>query len=67
MWKVDDRTLVVGVNLDPQTREVSLEQLPGLEINEKLEVVYDGGASFKSGSLVLEGLGSVGFVSECHL
>lgn len=67
MWKVEYRTLVVGVNLDPQTREVSLEQLPGLEINEKLEVVYDGGASFKSGSLVLEGLGSVGFVSECHL
>jgi len=62
MWRVDDQTLVVGVNLNPQTQEVPLSRLPGLKEYTKLKVVYNNGASFESGNLTLQDLGTVGFV-----
>jgi len=52
----------VGVNLNPQVRWIPLAQLPGWKAQAKLEVVYDGGASFELGNLALWDLGSVGFV-----
>ena len=62
VWRAGDQTLVVGVNLNPQVRWISLAQLPGWKAYTKLEVVYNDGASLESGCLVLWGLGSVGFV-----
>lgn len=62
VWKVDNRVLVVGVNLNPQVRWIPLAQLPECETHTEVEVVYDGGASIESGNLALWDLGSVGFV-----
>jgi len=54
--------LVVGVNLNPQAREIPLSQLSGWKGSAKLEVVYNDGGSFESGNLTLQDLGSIGFV-----
>jgi len=62
MWRVGGKTLVVGVNLNPQVQEVPLSQLSGWKEYAKLEVVYNDGGSFESGNLALQDLGSVGFV-----
>ena len=39
IFQLDDRTLVVGVNLDPQERNIPLTQLP----------VWEGGREFEGG------------------
>ena len=62
IWRAGDQTLVVGVNLNPQVWQIPLTQLPGWKAYTRLEVVYNGGASFESGNLALWDLGSVGFV-----
>ncbi|KAF9644703.1 hypothetical protein BDM02DRAFT_3181472 [Thelephora ganbajun] len=62
VWRVGDQTLVVGVNLNPEVRWISLARLPGWRRYTKLEVVYNGGASFESENLSLWDLGSVGFI-----
>jgi hypothetical protein len=62
MWRVDDQMLVVGVNLNPHVWRIPLAQLPGWNAYMKLEVVYNGGASFESADIVLWDLSSVGFV-----
>ena len=62
IWRVGDRVLVVGVNLNPQARTVPLPQLPECKTHTELEVVYDGGVSVELGSLTLGELGSVGLV-----
>ena len=62
IWRAGDQTLIIGVNLNPQVWWIPLSQLPGWEAYARLEVVYDGGASFELGNLSLLGLGSVGFV-----
>ena len=63
-WELDGRTLVVGVNLDPQERKIPLTQLPVWQADANLRVVYNGGVSFESDDLVFEDLGSVGFTVE---
>jgi len=62
IWRAGDRTLVVGVNLNPQVWRIPLAQLPGWKAYTRMEVVYNGGASFESGNLALWDLGSVAFV-----
>ena len=65
IWRVGDQTLVVGVNLDRQVQTwMPLSQLLGWKSYAKLEVVYNGGASFGLGNLALWSLGSVGFVVQ---
>ena len=62
IWRAGDQTLIIGVNLNPQVWQIPLTQLPGWKAYTRLEVVYNGGASFESGNLALWDLGSVGFV-----
>ena len=62
IWRAGDQTLVVGVNLNPQVWRIPLAQLPGWKAYTRMEVVYNGGASFESGNLALWDLGSVAFV-----
>ena len=61
-WSVRGKTLVVGVNLDPQERKIPLTQLPGCEEHEKVDVLYSVDTRFESGHLIFEGLGAIGFV-----
>ena len=62
IWRVGNRVLIMGVNLNPQARWIPLAQLPECKAYTELKVVYNGGMSFELGNLVLWELGSVGFV-----
>ena len=64
-WSVGSRTLIVGVNLDGQTQNFPLTQLPGWKENTQPDVLYAVGATFDGTQLVWERSGLFFRRNEC--